>query len=96
MRIYYNRVPVDTLERFHLRQNNSYFVRLVGVNLFFDGDEHIQVEGVYQPLIGLHRYPGQVLIEIPWKDQWAVLLLQRARPWATLALSGTVMSDDES
>ena len=95
MKIYYNKVHVETMEDFILARDNDYFLRLVGVNYFKDEQGIIHVEPVHKPALTIERRAGQIMIDIYREDEVLRFLFQRRSPRIMFGRYNLSMEENE-
>ena len=76
MNIYHNSQFLSKLKNFVLKQDNQFVCRLIGIALEEDARGAIEVYPVYRS-IGIHHYPGQLILSLPWFKKELLVSLSR-------------------
>ncbi len=87
-------MKAGTLKSFIPRKESRYLLRLIGVNIF--ADKEIHVEPIYQATFELHPFKGGLMITLPWKEEYLIVVLRWRRPFVELARTGFTLEDESS
>ena len=95
MKIYYNKVHIETIKNLIRAKEGDYFLRLVGVNYSQDPTGKIHVEPVYQPALSVQNNAGQVTVDFYLKNGLVRFILQKRTPRISVGHYTLSLEDDE-